>query len=82
MTVREEAHRLLDAVPEDRLADAVDMAAHGSSAVLNVLSVLSWLSIPRSGAYCAAKSAEWSLTNALRLELAPQGTRVTALHVA
>jgi len=49
--------------------------------LLNILSVLSWLSIPRSGAYCAAKSAEWSLTNALRLELGPQGTRVTALHV-
>ena len=49
--------------------------------MLNILSVLSWLSIPRSGAYCAAKSAEWSLTNALRLELGPQGTRVTALHV-
>jgi NAD(P)-dependent dehydrogenase (short-subunit alcohol dehydrogenase family) len=29
----------------------------------------------------AAKSAEWSLTNALRLELADQGTRVSALHV-
>src|SRR5208282_5797327 len=57
------------------------LAAQGSSAVLNILSVLSWLSIPRSGAYCAAKSAEWSLTNALRLELAPQGTRVTSLHV-
>ncbi len=49
--------------------------------MLNILSALSWLSSPRSGAYCAAKSAEWSLTNALRLELAPQGTRVTALHV-
>jgi NAD(P)-dependent dehydrogenase (short-subunit alcohol dehydrogenase family) len=35
----------------------------------------------RSGAYRAVKSAEWSLTNALRLELAPQGTQVTALHV-
>jgi NAD(P)-dependent dehydrogenase (short-subunit alcohol dehydrogenase family) len=57
------------------------LAGCGSSAVLNVLSALSWLSVPRSGAYCAAKSAEWSLTNALRLELAPQGTRVTALHV-
>ena len=54
------------------------LAAQGSSAVLNILSALSWLSIPRSGAYCAAKAAEWSLTNALRLELAPQGTRVTA----
>jgi NAD(P)-dependent dehydrogenase (short-subunit alcohol dehydrogenase family) len=29
----------------------------------------------------AAKSAEWSLTNATRLQLAPQGTQVTALHV-
>jgi len=62
-------------------AFAPQLAAHGSGAVLNVLSALSWLSIPRSGAYCAAKSAEWSLTNALRLELAPRGTRVTALHV-
>lgn len=50
-------------------------------AMLNVLSVLSWVSFSGSGAYCAAKSAEWSLTNALRLELAEQGTRVSALHV-
>jgi NAD(P)-dependent dehydrogenase (short-subunit alcohol dehydrogenase family) len=57
------------------------LAAQGSSAVLNILSALSWLSFPGSGAYCAAKSAEWSLTNALRQELAPQGTRVSALHV-
>ncbi len=57
------------------------LAEHEHSFVLNILSVLSWLSIPRSGAYCAAKSAEWSLTNALRQELAPQGTRVSALHV-
>jgi NAD(P)-dependent dehydrogenase (short-subunit alcohol dehydrogenase family) len=32
-------------------------------------------------AYSAAKSAEWSLTSALRLELASQGTQVSALHV-
>jgi NAD(P)-dependent dehydrogenase (short-subunit alcohol dehydrogenase family) len=37
--------------------------------------------LPVPGAYCAAKSAEWSLTNATRLQLAPQGTQVTALHV-
>ena len=53
----------------------------GGGAMLNVLSVLSWLSSGRIGAYCAAKSAEWSLTNALRLELAGQGTQVSALHV-
>src|SRR5208282_5639156 len=62
-------------------AFAPQLAAHEHSAVLNVLSVLSWLSFPDSGAYCAAKSAEWSLTNALRQELALQGTRVSSLHV-
>jgi len=62
-------------------AFAPQLAAQEQSAILNVLSVLSWLSSPGSGAYCAAKSAEWSLTNALRQELAPQGTRVSALHV-
>jgi NAD(P)-dependent dehydrogenase (short-subunit alcohol dehydrogenase family) len=62
-------------------AFAPQLAAHKQSAVLNILSVLSWLSFPGSGAYCAAKSAEWSLTNALRQELAPQGTRVSSLHV-
>ena len=53
----------------------------GGSAILNVLSVLSWVSLPDSSAYCAAKSAEWSLTNALRVQLAAHGTQVTALHV-
>jgi NAD(P)-dependent dehydrogenase (short-subunit alcohol dehydrogenase family) len=62
-------------------AFAPQLAGAGSSAILNVLSALSWLSMARSGAYCAAKSAEWSLTNALRQELAAQGTRVSALHV-
>jgi NAD(P)-dependent dehydrogenase (short-subunit alcohol dehydrogenase family) len=49
--------------------------------VLNILSVLSWISFPASGAYCAAKAAAWSMTNALRHELAAQGTQVSALHV-
>jgi NAD(P)-dependent dehydrogenase (short-subunit alcohol dehydrogenase family) len=62
-------------------AFAPQLAAQQHSAVLNILSVLSWVSFPNSGAYCAAKSAEWSLTNALRQELAPAGTRVSALHV-
>jgi len=57
------------------------LQAQGHGAMLNVLSVLSWLNIPSSGAYCAAKSAEWSLTNALRQELASRGVRVSALHV-
>jgi NAD(P)-dependent dehydrogenase (short-subunit alcohol dehydrogenase family) len=62
-------------------AFAPQLAAAGSSAVLNVLSVLSWVTLAGYGAYSAAKSAEWSLTNALRVELAGQGTQVSALHV-
>jgi NAD(P)-dependent dehydrogenase (short-subunit alcohol dehydrogenase family) len=62
-------------------AFAPQLAAAGGGAILNVLSVLSWISMPVSGAYCVAKSAEWSLTNATRLQLAGQGTQVTALHV-
>jgi NAD(P)-dependent dehydrogenase (short-subunit alcohol dehydrogenase family) len=62
-------------------AFAPRLAARDSSAILNILSALSWVTFPDTGAYCAAKSAEWSLTNALRLELAPQGTRVSSLHV-
>jgi len=60
---------------------APQLAANGGGAILNVLSVLSWLSYQGGGAYCAAKSAEWSLTNSVRLELAEQRTQVTALHV-
>lgn len=60
---------------------APQLAANGGGAVLNVLSVLSWISFPASGAYCAAKAAQWSLTNAVRQQLAAQGTAVSALHV-
>jgi len=62
-------------------AFAPTLAESDASAVLNVLSALSWVSFPGVGAYCAAKSAEWSLTNALRQELASQKTLVSALHV-
>jgi NAD(P)-dependent dehydrogenase (short-subunit alcohol dehydrogenase family) len=57
------------------------LAANSGGAVLNVLSVLSWLAAPASGAYSAAKAAEWSMTNSLRQQLAPLGITTTALHV-
>jgi NAD(P)-dependent dehydrogenase (short-subunit alcohol dehydrogenase family) len=62
-------------------AFAPQLGAHDSSAVLNILSVASWINFADFGAYSAAKSAAWSMTNGLRQELAPQGTRVSALHV-
>ncbi|TMR22723.1 SDR family oxidoreductase [Nonomuraea turkmeniaca] len=57
------------------------IVANGGGAILNILSGLSWVSFPEIGAYCAAKSAQWSLTNALRVQLADQGIRVAGLHV-
>lgn len=60
---------------------APQIAANCGGVILNILSVLSWLSFPQAGAYSAAKAAQWSLTNALRVELAQQGIRVAGLHV-
>ncbi|MEU3616223.1 SDR family oxidoreductase [Streptomyces sp. NPDC006872] len=60
---------------------APQIAANGGGTILNILSGLSWVSFPEIGAYCAAKSAEWSLTNALRVQLAGEGIRVAGLHV-
>lgn len=58
------------------------LRANGGGAVLNVLSALTWISIPGAfGTYAASKAAFWSLTNSLRLDLEAQGTQVTALHV-
>ena len=55
--------------------------ANGGGAILNMLSVLSWLHAPGSGAYSAAKAAAWAMTDAIRAELAPSGITVTAVHV-
>jgi len=55
--------------------------ANGGGAILNVLSALAWFSVPQSGGYCASKSAEWSMTNAVRAQLKPRGITVSALHV-
>lgn len=54
---------------------------NGGGAILNVLSVLSWLHPSSSGAYSAAKAAAWAMTDAVREELAPNGIHVAALHV-
>ena len=58
------------------------LKANGGGALLNVLSVASWVNGGELAAYSASKSAAWSLTNALRSELAAQKTQVLALHMA
>ncbi len=62
-------------------AFAPQMMKQGGGTFLNILSVLSWIGFPEVGAYAAAKSAEWSITNSLRSELAKHNVRVVGLHV-
>jgi len=48
-------------------------------ALVDVHSVLSWIAL--AAGYSASKAAFWSVTNSLRLELAPQGTQVVGAHL-
>ncbi|TAJ96566.1 MAG: SDR family oxidoreductase [Reyranella sp.] len=57
------------------------LARNGGGAIVNVLSVLSWVAFPSSSTYSASKAAAWSFSNGLRHELRDQGTQVLALHV-
>jgi NAD(P)-dependent dehydrogenase (short-subunit alcohol dehydrogenase family) len=58
------------------------LKANGGGALVNMLSVLSWINMPAMSGYCASKAATWSLTNGLRNELRPQGTLVVGVHAA
>ena len=58
------------------------LKANGGGALLNVLSVASWVNGGELAAYSASKSAAWALTNSLRHELAAQKTQVLGLHMA
>ena len=55
------------------------LARNGGGAILNVLSAAAWATVDGNTAYAAAKSAQWGLTNGVRIELASQGTQVVAL---
>ena len=56
------------------------LAKNGGGAIVNVLSVLSWVAVPTAGTYSASKAAAWALTNWLRTGLREQGTRVLGVH--
>ena len=56
------------------------LANNGGGAIINVLSIASWMNGPALATYGASKSAAWALTNGLRIELAPQRTQVVGLH--
>ena len=57
------------------------LAKNGGGAILNVLSIASWINGPLLGNYGMSKSAAWAMTNGTRIELREQGTQVLALHV-
>jgi NAD(P)-dependent dehydrogenase (short-subunit alcohol dehydrogenase family) len=57
------------------------LKTNGGGAILNVVSALSWFTLPGTGAYAASKAAAWSLTDSARLELADQGTHVVGVHM-
>lgn len=52
------------------------LAANGGGAIVNMLSLLSFLSAPGFSGYNASKAAAWSMTMSLRAYLAPKGISV------
>lgn len=56
------------------------LAKNGGGAILNMLSLFSWVNTPMIAAYGVSKAAAWGLTNGLRHELRAQGTLVVGLH--
>ncbi|AYQ41785.1 short-chain dehydrogenase [Burkholderia aenigmatica] len=56
------------------------LADHGGGAILNILSVASWVNRPILSSYGVSKSAAWALTNGLRHSLREQRTQVVGLH--
>lgn len=53
---------------------------NGGGAIVNMLSALSWATLPQTANYSATKAAGWAYTNGLRQALADQGTLVVAVH--
>lgn len=53
---------------------------NGGGALVNMLSALSWISLPGTSAYSVSKAAAWALSNGLRNELREQGTQVVSVH--
>jgi NAD(P)-dependent dehydrogenase (short-subunit alcohol dehydrogenase family) len=56
------------------------LGKNGGGAILNILSILSWVNTPKIGGYGITKAAAWGLTNSLRHELRAQGTQVVSFH--
>ena len=60
-------------------AFAPAMKARGHGAIVNMLSALAHVNHPMMATYCASKAAAFSVTQAMRAELAASGVRVRAV---
>ncbi|WP_369036011.1 SDR family oxidoreductase [Streptomyces adonidis] len=80
-TVREDLETHLFGTLRVIRAFAPALAAGGGGAIVNILSVLSWVATEGTGSYAVAKAAEWNMTNGVRLELAGQRTLVQGVHL-
>lgn len=57
------------------------LAANGGGAIVNMLSIVSWVGAPHLSTYSASKAAAWSYTNSSRVQLKLQDTEVVGVHV-
>ena len=56
------------------------LGENGGGAIVNVLSVASWFTNPFMATYCASKAAAEVVTDAIRMQLRPQGTLVLGVY--
>lgn len=63
-----------------RAAPAGSSGRKGGAVIVNIGSIVGLFTTPFAGAYCSSKAALHSLTDALRMELAPFGIRVVTVQ--
>lgn len=83
--VEEQARRIFETnfygVMRTSAAFAAQIPGDGNGGVINVLSDVTWRSVPFLAPYSASKAAAWSYTNNLRLHLKARQIGVVGVHV-
>jgi NAD(P)-dependent dehydrogenase (short-subunit alcohol dehydrogenase family) len=79
-TLREQMETNVFGILNLSQAFAPILASNGGGAILNVLSMFSWVNTPTIAGYCVSKAAAWAVTNGLRHELRAQKAQVVGLH--
>lgn len=57
------------------------LPSNGKGGIINVLSDVTWRSVPELAPYSASKAAAWSYTNNIRASLKERNIQVVGLHV-